>query len=167
MNTKKFTLTAMFTALTCVATMVIKFPSFNGSGYINMGDAVLLLCSFLLGPVPGMIAGGLGAMLADLFLGYGQYAAATLVIKALMGLTAGVIVKKNPNLLFTVIAAIAAELIMIFGYFLFEATLLGNGFAIFLTSVLGNLIQAGAGIIVSVILYSVLRKNKYIISQIK
>lgn len=166
MNTKKFTLTAMFAALTCVATMVIHIPS-PTNGYINMGDAVVLLGAFLLGPIPGMIAAGIGSMLADLFLGYTSYMFATLIIKGLMGLVAGLIVKKYSSLPFVIISAIAAELIMVFGYFLFEATILGYGIAVFFSSVPGNLVQGGAGIIVSVLLFAVLTKNKYIVSAIK
>ena len=165
MNTKKFTLTAMFAALTCVATMVIHIPS-PMNGYVNLGDAIVLLGAFLLGPVPGMIAAGLGSMLADLFLGYSSYMFASLIIKGLMGLCAGLIVKKYSSVISSSIAAVASEAIMVCGYFLFEALLLGNGLAA-LSGVPGNLVQGGAGIIVSVILYAVLKKNKYIMSLAK
>jgi len=159
MSTKKFTLTAMLTALVCIATMLIRIPSPNG--YINAGDAVLLLSAFLLGPVSGAIAGGLGSCLAD-FLGYPQYAFATLIIKALMGFLAGYIVKKNSSFISVAVAAISAELIMVAGYFIFEAFILGLGIPVFFTSIPGNLIQGLFGIIVSITLFSVLKKNKYI-----
>mgnify|MGYP001539761844 CR=1 FL=1 len=43
-------LAAMFAALTCVATMIIHIPSPIG-GYFNLGDCMVLLSAFVLGPV--------------------------------------------------------------------------------------------------------------------
>ena len=165
MNTKKFTLTAMFTAFVCVATMVIYIPAPNG--YINMGDAVLLLSAFLLGPVSGAICGGLGSCLADIFLSFPAYAPATFIIKFLMGYTAGVIVRKKSSFLFTVIASLVTEIIMVLGYFLFEAFVLDLGVSVFFVSIPGNLMQSLGGIIISVLLFSVLKKNKYIVNLTK
>ena len=164
MTTKKFTLTAMFTALVCVATLIY-IPTVRG--YINMGDAVLLLSTFMLGPVSGAIAGGLGSCIADIILGYSLYAPATLIIKSLMGFSAGCIAKRSNSFLFTAIAAISAELIMAFGYFLFEAFILDFGISVFFTSIPGNLVQGLFGIIISIVLFSVLKKNKYIIRLTK
>ena len=164
MTTKKFTLTAMFTALVCVATLIY-IPTVRG--YINMGDAVLLLSTFMLGPVSGAIAGGLGSCIADIILGYSLYAPATLIIKALMGFSAGCIAKRSNSFPFTAIAAISAELIMAFGYFLFEAFILDFGISVFFTSIPGNLVQGLFGIIISIVLFSVLKKNKYIIRLTK
>lgn len=45
-------LAAMFAALTCVATMIIHIPSPIG-GYFNLGDCMVLLSAFVLGPVWG------------------------------------------------------------------------------------------------------------------
>lgn len=165
MNTKKFTLAAMFSALVCVATMIIHIPAPNG--YINMGDAVLLLSAFLLGPLPGAICGGLGSCLADIFLSFPAYAPATFIIKFLMGYTAGFIVRKNSSILSTVISATIAEIIMIFGYFLFEAFILNLGITVFFVSLPGNIMQALCGIIISTILFSILKRNKHIINLIK
>ena len=56
-------LAAMFAALTCVATMIIHIPSPIG-GYFNLGDCMVLLSAFVLGPVWGTAAGGIGSALA-------------------------------------------------------------------------------------------------------
>ena len=48
-------LAAMFAALTCVATMIIHIPSPIG-GYFNLGDCMVLLSAFVLGPVWGTAA---------------------------------------------------------------------------------------------------------------
>lgn len=46
---KKLVFAALFAALSCAATMVIRIPTPIG-GYIHAGDAVVLLSAFLLGP---------------------------------------------------------------------------------------------------------------------
>mgnify|MGYP001774926226 FL=1 len=66
---KKLVFAALFAALSCVATMVIKIPTPTG-GYIHAGDAVVLLSAFLLGPWWGAAAAGLGSCLADILSGY-------------------------------------------------------------------------------------------------
>ncbi len=77
-KTKKLVLAALMCALTCVATMVIRIPT-PTMGYIHPGDALVLLCAFLLGPVPGALAAGIGSMLSDLFSGYLSYVPATFI----------------------------------------------------------------------------------------
>ena len=57
MNTKKIVLTALFTALTAVATMFIRIPLFIG--YVNLGDVFVLLAVFVLGPILGTMAGAI------------------------------------------------------------------------------------------------------------
>ena len=86
-QTRMLVMAGLFAALGCVATMVLQVPSPTGC-YMNLGDTVVILGAYLLGPVYGAIAGGVGPALADLLSGYGVYVPATLVIKALMGLTA-------------------------------------------------------------------------------
>ena len=90
-KTRKLVYLALFTALTTAATMVVRVPSPTG-GYVNAGDAVVLLCAFVLGPVPGAVAAGIGSALADVFGGYFLYAPATLVIQGLTALVAGLLI---------------------------------------------------------------------------
>ena len=47
----KLVLAALFAALTCVATSLISIPIPATNGYINLGDGMVLLSAFLLGPV--------------------------------------------------------------------------------------------------------------------
>ena len=70
---RKLVLAALLAALVCVATMVVQIPS-PMQGYVNLGDCFVLLSGWLLGPWYGFAAGGIGSMLADLFLGYAHYA---------------------------------------------------------------------------------------------
>ena len=80
-RTRMVVMAAAFAALACVATMVVKVPSPTG-GYMNLGDTVVLLGGYLLGPAWGALAGSIGPALADVLLGSPIYAPATLVIKA-------------------------------------------------------------------------------------
>ena len=92
-HTKKLIFTALLSALTFVATFVIKLPT-PTMGYIHPGDAVVLICGTLLGPVYGGFAAGFGSMLADLVGGYFTYAPATFVIKALTAVIAAFLYKE-------------------------------------------------------------------------
>ena len=149
---------AMFAALACVATMVIQFPS-PMNGYVNLGDCVVLLGAFILGPVYGAAAGGIGSMLADIFSGYAHYAPGTLIIKAVMAFVAAIIFKQLKNkTLSSVLGAVAAEVIMVLGYFAYAGMLLGKGIAA-AASIPGNLVQAAVGIVVPVVLYFALEKS--------
>ena len=52
-------MTALFAALACVATMSIRIPTPGTGGYIHPGDAIVILSGIILGPVYGMLAGGM------------------------------------------------------------------------------------------------------------
>lgn len=149
---------AMFAALACVATLVIQIPS-PMNGYVNLGDCIVLLGAFLLGPVYGAAAGAVGSALADLISGYAHYVPGTFVIKGVMALVAGIIFikMKNKNVS-SVLGAIAAEVIMVLGYFAYAGMLLGKGLAT-AASIPGNLVQGLIGIIVSVVVYMILDKS--------
>ena len=59
----RLVLAALFAALIFVATNIIRVPIPATDGYINLGDCVVLLGAFLLGPVYGAAAGGVGSMM--------------------------------------------------------------------------------------------------------
>ena len=50
-------MTALFAALGYVATRILQIPTPSG-GYVNLGDTVVILGAYLLGPVYGAVAGG-------------------------------------------------------------------------------------------------------------
>ena len=161
---KMLVLTALFIALGYVATTVLMVPSPTG-GYMNLGDTVVLLGAYLLGPVYGAIAGGVGPALADLLGGYGIYVPATLVIKALMGVTAALLYralqKKDWALL---VCGVAAEAIMVVGYCLYDGLLSGS-LAAGAAGIPSNLVQAAFGLVVSTLLAMILKKNGYVRRQ--
>ena len=160
-NTKKLVMTALLAALTCVATLIIRIPS-PLHGYINLGDCIVLVSGWLLGPVYGLLAAGIGSALADVFAGYLVYAPATFAIKALMAVAAYFIFKALSKTRLSkagyIISGIVAELIMIGGYFVFEGFL--YGFGAVLVNIPPNAVQGVAGIIVGSLLIAVIRKTR-------
>ena len=126
-------ITAVFAALACVVTMVIAFPIPATNGYINIGDAIVMLTGLIFGPIIGGIAGGVGSALADLILGFTIYAPGTLVIKGLEGFIVGLIANPRKNYskpsFRDLIAVIIGGLIMSFGYQMmgFEQQIMRSG----------------------------------------
>ena len=158
-KTQKIVLTALLASLTCVATMIIKIPS-PLKGYINLGDCVVLLCGWLLSPVYGFLAAGIGSALADVFSGYILYAPATFVIKGLMALVAYLLSRKSQKLPFLIISGFVAEVIMIAGYFIFEGFM--YGFIPSLVNIPANAIQGVVGLILGIVIVRVFKKSNIV-----
>ncbi len=161
-NINKLVSAALMAAMTCVATIAIAIPSPVG-GFIHPGDGFVIMSGIILGPFFGGLAAGIGSMIADLILGYSAYAAATLIIKCLAAITAVCIYRIfNKNRKLKLIPVLAASVLggalITLGYFIFESTVLGFGFATAAINIPFNLIQNGFGIIISVLLYPLLRK---------
>ncbi len=160
-KTKKLVVAALLAALTCVATMIIKIPS-PLKGYLNLGDCAVLLAGWLLSPAYGFVAAGLGSALADLFSGYMVYVPATFVIKGLMALIAHycfkLLHKKLSSLPSEILSGIAAEIMMVLGYFVFEGFL--YGFLPSTVNIPANGVQGVAGLIIGTILINIFRRSK-------
>ena len=137
-------------------------------GHINLGDLVILVSAYILGPF-AFVPAAIGSTLADLLAGYPQYAVATFIIKGVMGLVAGLLHKRNRegkvSLGRKLTASFIAEVIMIAGYFAFESLPFMYGVAAALGSVIPNGIQASAAIVGAVPLMYVKLFDKYQISQ--
>ena len=156
---RKLVLAALLAALVCVATMVVQIPS-PMQGYVNLGDCFVLLSGWLLGPWYGFAAGGIGSMLADIFLGYAHYAPGTLVIKALDAMAAALIVKALGRKPYAyVVGGVVGELIMVAGYFGYACLLLGKGIGA-AASIPGNLVQGAMGLVIGLVLFVLLKRSK-------
>lgn len=160
----KIIVSAMLAALCCVATMLIRIPS-PMNGYVNLGDAIVLICGWILGPIYGAAAAGVGSMLADFFAAYPHYAPGTLLIKASVAIIAYFLFKllkhnkKQHTAIALAISGIAAELAMAVLYFFYASLILGKGWAA-ASSIPGNLAQGLVGVIVGSALYMLISKSK-------
>lgn len=94
-TTFRLTMTIVFTSLVCVATMAFSVYVPHTRGFFNIGETIIYTTALLFGPFIGAFAGGVGSMVADIFLGYPHYAAATLVIKACEGGIVGALARKK------------------------------------------------------------------------
>ena len=171
-DTRKTIIAALMAALTCVGTMIIKIPT-PTMGYIHPGDGFVLLSGLLLGPLWGGLAAGVGSALSDLIGGYFVYVPATFVIKALTAITGYIVfkvfskvLKSKTELPTLIISGIAGEAVMVLGYFLFEIfmlsvvnkTTLSAGVIASLAGIIPNIIQGVFGVIISSILYPLLKQ---------
>ena len=158
-NIKKLVLAALMAALTYVATSIVQIPS-PMQGYVNLGDCIVLLSGWILGPWWGAAAGGIGSMLVDLLGGYGHYAPGTLIIKFLDAMAAALIVKALGRKTYSyVVGGLAGEAIMVAGYFVYEALALqlGMGAA---AGVLANVGQGAVGLVIALVLMALLKGSK-------
>jgi uncharacterized membrane protein len=170
-KTKKLVIGALLAAFTTVATMVIKFPT-PTFGYIHLGDGLVLLCGIILGPIGGALSAGIGSMFADIFTGYISFAPATLIIKALTAMLAGFLFHKSKSKLTikTIFSGIPSELVMVFGYFIYEifltivsaqsssSTALTAAIAASVIGIPFNIVQGIVGIIIALALLPILIK---------
>lgn len=160
---QKLVRTALMAALCLLLTRVITVPA--PTGYVNLGDCAVLFSAWLLGPVYGGLAAGIGTMLADVLSGYASYAPATFIIKFAMAAAAAMtfrLMEKRSRLLSSVVGAVVAEAIMIAGYFVYESLILGVGLAA-AASVPANLVQGFFGGVSGVLMIAALSKFKILI----
>lgn len=163
----KLALTAVFIALVFViSSQIPAIPIPATSGYFNVGETTIYVAALLFGPFVGAVSGGVGAMLSDLYLGYGIYAPGTLIIKATEGAVVGLLNIKLQKVVSNttvraVISVVLGGLTMVIGYFLYESLLavLVPGLGIIaIAEIPVNIGQMLVGLIIAVpIMYAVLR----------
>ena len=164
-------LTGIMTALVLAFTMI----GINvGTGFVNIGDTMIFITAALFGLIPAMLAGGLGAMFADLIV-YPMTAVFTLFIKAAEGLIAGLLMRyalpkiigKDAKLIIkiigTTVCTIIAAVFMVAAYFGTNVLFWGDGdsAATRLSGAVAQLpwdvLQAGVSIVLSNLLLHFLR----------
>lgn len=147
---------ALLTALCMAATMAIPIPTPTG-GYLNAGDIIVVLAALLTGPASGALIAGLGSALADLLAGFTMFAPGTLIAKGAAAMMIGMIWNrsKNKRVVTAGIAAIVGELVMVLGYFGYEAVILGFGIGAAI-EIPGNLMQGAVGVAGGLALYHAL-----------
>lgn len=154
-SVRSLALGGVMAALVCIATAFLRLPVPVTQGYIHLGDALVLVSAATLGPV-GVVAAAIGSMLADLLGGYFTYLVPTFIIKALVALV--VLLGLKPSQLFwlQLLVLVAAEAVMVLGYFLVECLLYGAAAAA--GAVLPNVVQGIGGVVFGTMLIPVFRR---------
>jgi uncharacterized membrane protein len=183
-SVRKLAMNGLMIALVFLATYFTRIPTFLPGGYFNLGDSIIMLASAFLGPVGGLIAGGIGSAFADLAAGAFIFAPITLVVKGIEGLVVGLLAANyiksnglkqpgtgsNPANLNLILALAVGAIIMVAGYFSGEAFILSlfdKAFGIVAAAgeLVANLIQGGLSAILAYFLIIVLSRmgvQKYI-----
>lgn len=159
---RKLTTAGVLAAAIVLLTTLVSIPMPGGFGYINLGDAGVLLAGMLLGGGWGALCAGAASALSDVLLGYTVYAPATFVIKGLVALVAGVLFAATQKKI-RFGALYLAALIVPFGYFLYEVLLYGTTTAI--PNILFNTMQCLVGAVIATALGIMLFKTKLFTSQ--
>lgn len=159
-QTRKLAACGLMAAMIFVITWAVKLPvPFTSAGaYVNLGDSVIYLTAYLLGGWMGVLASGIGSMLADILAGAGVYILPTLIIKSLMGLVCWLLMRRSEKFGPFLLGSIVGGLIMVVGYGAFEWAFFGAAYAI--TSLPFNLIQLGGGVIIAIPLFFAGKKLK-------
>lgn len=144
-------LTAILMALTTVLTLIIRIPIPNSQGYLNLGDAVLMLASMILGPVYGFLVGAVGSASADFIGGYSMYVPITFIVKGIEAWLAGYLYQRWGR---TIPSVIIAAVWMGVGYLIAESFLYGWQTALIAFPM--NLGQSGFGAFIAVLVLKAL-----------
>ncbi len=157
---------AAFITLAFVGTLVIRIPIPATGGYFNLGDTFVMTAALLYGPIIGGMVGLIGPAMADA-VGFPSFILATAVVKGLEGVAIGFIAAQNKKhtLAYPLIALICGIIILVAGYYIFEAIiypLLAKRIPFFgvtdakaaLVEIVPNLIQ---GVISAVIAFGIWR----------
>jgi len=166
LRVKTLTMTALMAAVIFVLTFVIRVPVGGGGGYINIGDAGVYVAASLLGGPAGMIAAAIGSALADLSAGAAIYILPTAIVKGLMGLVCGALMKRAGFKPFLA-ASLTGGVIMAAGYFVADIVIaslnMPGGYTAFgtgpinmtlaIASLPPNMIQLACGVAVAAAFY--------------
>lgn len=159
-KTSDITITALFAAIICVTTFMIKIPVPATQGYIHFGDAFVILAGLFPGMGLGMLSAGIGSGLADLFSGYPVYSPVSFGVKALCAIIVSLIYKKcavrikSPMARLVICGAVSTAIVT-GGYLAFELILYGSAAFVEIPM---NLIQGGAATGISCALYPLLSR---------
>ena len=160
----KLTLAALFATLVFIVTSQIPAISIPAtSGYFNFGETIIYIAALVSGPLAGATAGGAGAALADIYLGFAPFAPGTFVIKGLEGAIVGFLNTRlqrhtSNSTICASISGVVGGLEMVTGYFLYEISVLGFSLVAALVEVPFNLVQMTVGLVVAIpVMHAILR----------
>ena len=168
-STSLLVLTALITAMGTIATMFFKVPV--GTGYIHLGDTMVLLAAMLLPRKHAIFAGSVGLCLADILSGYAVWAPWSFFIKLVMVVimqkalaTAMEKSDNNRHILGVpvpeMIGFVVAAVWTVAGYYIAEGIIYGNWTAPML-GVPFNALQVAVGAVLAVLISQMLGRTGF------
>lgn len=147
----------LMSALVFTGTYFFKIPT--AFGYVHLGDCMIILTVCLFGTRRGVLAGAIGAGLADFIGGYAIWVLPTMIMKSLWALVLGTIMYKFiPDKKFSwLIGALTGGVIHTAGYVLVNVLFYGAAAAA--VEIFPNSMQSLAGVILGGIAYLALSKT--------
>lgn len=154
MSINRMVMYALLMALLMIITVTITVPLPAGMGYINVSDAFIMIISSVLKAGPAALIAGVGCMLADITLGFGQYAVYTFAVKAIEAILIVSLIKTTKIKWFAF--AVGATWMLV-GYGLTDSFLAGS-VDYFMISLLANLPQAIGCVIIASLCEPIFKK---------
>jgi len=157
LDARTVAITAVMIAVVAAFTMFIRVPIPATGGYVNLSDVAVFFVAFTFGPVPALVAGGVGAGLADVLGGFAEFAWLSFLAHGLEGLLAGYVARRGLGPAATLVAWAVGAAAMLLGYFLGE-TLVMTGVGAALGEVPFNALQVVVGGVLGVALTVAVRR---------
>lgn len=161
---KNLTLMALFTALVVIGSRI--YVGAHDSFRFHLGNSMCLLAAFMMPPLHAGIASGVGSMLFDvLFYTSGPACIVTLITKFVMGYVAGIVFDKTKNTIFAgTIGEIAYIILYALKTYIERRYIMSLATEVVMpllaTKVGASVVNAIAAIVVSTILYNILKNIK-------
>lgn len=151
---RKLCLSGIMIAIGYIVTAFLGIPYASGAGYLNFGDVITLVSSVILGPWYGAFIGVVFSSMADLTSGFVMFIPFTIVAKALMAITAGLLYRVFPKKI-KFLSFLIGTLLMVLIYFISYMVYFGIGAYV---STLFDLIQAVVATVLGYIVIAVLER---------
>lgn len=156
---------AVLSAVTAIFILMVRVPVAPTRGYIHLGEVAIFFTALVFGPVTAFIAGGLGAAIADVIGGYGQWAPISFIVHGVKGYVVGLVYGRmmlnetgsGAGIFFTgFVCFVAGAIVTVGGYFIAGVFMVGPGAAA--VEIPGNILQGAAGAVGGVVLASAVKK---------
>lgn len=144
MTARQVSVTAVSIAIVALFVLIVRIPVPATGGFWHLGVVAETFIALAFGPIPGAIAAGAGAALADILGGFASFAPLTLIAHGSTGLVVGWLGwRRGWRLMLS--GWLLGGLTQVALYFVGEATVYGFGVAGATAELLGNLAQVGLG----------------------
>ncbi len=148
-RTREMVYMAMFIAIVFVATNIRVHIPLGTGGLIHIGTLVMFAIALKYGPRYGAVSAAIGMTIFDFVSGWASWAPGTFLVRLIAGFVVGYLAYsqagQGENAKRNVIAIAAGGLVIVVGYYFFEALFITEFYGAF-ASIPGNLAQIAIGV---------------------